>query len=73
MEAVRSDFTPLARDFQVKLLGLVFSGAGEVELRDFCRAEAAALQAAASGTTELVYRKNLAPRRRGLRPRRRRR
>lgn len=32
MEAVRSDWTPLAREFQVRLLTLAFSGAGEAEL-----------------------------------------
>jgi len=58
MEAVRSDFTPLARGFQVKLLGLVFSGAGEDALREFCGAEASALRRG-ERDTELVYRKNL--------------
>ena len=58
MEAVRSDFTPLARGFQVKLLGLVFSGAGEDALREFCGAEASALRRG-ERDAELVYRKNL--------------
>ena len=31
MEAVRSDYTPLARRIQVELLGMVFSGCGESE------------------------------------------
>jgi DNA polymerase-2 len=58
MEAVRSDFTPLARHFQVKLLELVFSGAGEKELGDFCRSEREALRKGARDG-ELVYRKTL--------------
>ena len=58
MEAVRSDFTPLARDFQVALLGLVFSGAGEAQLRDYCLAEAAALKRG-ERDDKLVYRKTL--------------
>jgi DNA polymerase-2 len=33
MEAVRSDYTPLARRIQVELLDLVFSGCGETELK----------------------------------------
>jgi len=58
MEAVRSDTTPLARDFQVALLNLVFSGAGEDKLRDFCLAEAAALERG-ERDDKLVYRKTL--------------
>jgi DNA polymerase-2 len=58
MEAARSDFTPLARHFQVKLLELVFSGAGEKELGDFCRSEREALRKGARDG-ELVYRKTL--------------
>ena len=58
MEAARSDFTPLARDFQVSLIGLVFSGAGESELRDFCRSEEAALRRG-ERDGKLVYRKTL--------------
>ena len=49
---------PSRGDFQVELLGLVFSGAGEDELRDFCRAEAAALRRG-ERDGELVYRKTL--------------
>jgi DNA polymerase-2 len=58
MEAARSDFTPLARDFQIQLLGLVFSGAGEAALRDFCRAEEAALRRG-ERDDKLVYRRTL--------------
>ena len=58
MEAVRSDFTPLARAFQIKLLDLVFSGAGEDALREFCRSETEALRRG-ERDPELVYRKNL--------------
>jgi DNA polymerase II len=58
MEAVRTDFTPLARRFQVELIGLVFSGAPEGSLRDFCRSEAAALRGG-ERDGELVYRKTL--------------
>lgn len=58
MEAARSDFTALARHFQVRLLELVFSGASEEELRDFCRAETAALKHG-ERDEELVYRKTL--------------
>jgi DNA polymerase-2 len=58
MEAARSDFTPLARDFQVALIGLVFSGAGESALRDFCRSEEAALMRG-ERDGKLVYRKTL--------------
>jgi DNA polymerase II len=58
MEAVRSDFTPLARRFQVELVGLLFSGAGEAELRDFCRSEVAALRRG-ERDGELLYRKTL--------------
>jgi DNA polymerase II len=58
MEAARTDFTPLARHFQVRLLELVFSGAGEKELGDFCRSEAAALRRG-ERDGELVYRKTL--------------
>jgi DNA polymerase II len=58
MEAARTDFTPLARDFQVALLGLAFSGAGEGALRDFCRAEEAALRRG-ERDGKLVFRKTL--------------
>ena len=36
MEAVRSDFTPLARRFQLELIGLVFADADLATLRAFC-------------------------------------
>jgi DNA polymerase II len=58
MEAARSDFTPLARDFQVALLGLVFSGADESEMRNFCRVEEAALRRG-ERDGKLVFRKTL--------------
>lgn len=58
MEAVRSDFTPLARDFQVALLELIFSGAGEIELRDYCISEMVALKRG-ERDEKLVYKKML--------------
>jgi DNA polymerase-2 len=58
MEAVRSDFTPLARRFQVELLRLLFAGADEEALRRHCAATAAAL-ARGELDGELVYRKAL--------------
>jgi DNA polymerase II len=58
MEAARSDFTPLARDFQVALLGLAFAGADEVELRKFCLEEEAALRRG-ERDAKLVFRKTL--------------
>jgi DNA polymerase II len=35
MEAVRSDWTPLARNFQLELLGLVFRGEDPAAIKDF--------------------------------------
>ena len=58
MEAVRSDFTALARRFQVDLLGLVFAGAAEDELRGFCRNVAASLRRGELDD-RLVYRRVL--------------
>jgi DNA polymerase-2 len=58
MEAARTDFTPLARRFQVELLRRAFAGAAEVELRDFCRSEVSALRRG-ERDDELVYRKTL--------------
>jgi DNA polymerase-2 len=58
MEAVRSDFTPLARDFQLALLRLVFSEANEEELRNFCLAEVEALKQG-KRDDKLVYKKML--------------
>jgi DNA polymerase-2 len=58
MEAARSDFTPLARGFQVELLGLVFAGAGEAELAAFCASRAASLRRGELDDS-LVYRKAL--------------
>jgi DNA polymerase-2 len=58
MEAVRSDFTPLARRFQVELLSRAFGGASEAEVRDWCRDLAARLQRGELDA-ELVYRKSL--------------
>ena len=43
MEAVRSDFTPLARRFQVELMRQLFADADIAALRDYCTATAAAL------------------------------
>lgn len=58
MEAARSDFTPLARRFQVELLSRAFADAGEAELRDFCRDLVARLRRGELDA-ELVYRKSL--------------
>jgi DNA polymerase-2 len=58
MEAVRSDFTPLARDFQVAFLERIFAGAGEDELRIFCLDEIGALRRG-ERDGKLVYRKTL--------------
>jgi DNA polymerase-2 len=58
MEAVRSDVTPLSRRFQLELLELVFSGAGEAELRGKVLEELKALRAGKLDR-ELVYRKRL--------------
>lgn len=63
MEAARSDWTPLARKFQVELLSLVFgrgkpSPASEAEVADYCRALAESLRAGRLDD-DLVYRKLL--------------
>lgn len=59
MEAARSDSTPLARRFQVELLGLVFRDGTEDDAFAFLRETARSL---ASGALdgELVYRRRLA-------------
>ena len=59
MEAVRSDYTPLARRIQVELLDLVFSGCGE---DDFAKHVGKILDDMRRGLLdgELVYRKRLA-------------
>jgi DNA polymerase-2 len=58
MEAVRSDFTPLARRFQVELLRRLFAGEGEVALRAYCL-EVAGQLARGELDGELVYSKAL--------------
>ena len=58
MEAVRSDFTPLARTFQLELLRRVFAGEPESALREYSR-ETAARLAGGELDAELVYRKAL--------------
>ena len=58
MEAVRSDFTPLARRFQVELLRRLFAGELEADLRGYCL-ETAARLARGELDAELVYRKAL--------------
>jgi DNA polymerase-2 len=58
MEAARSDFTPLARRFQVELLSRAFADADEVEVREFCRGVMARLHRGELDA-ELVYRKSL--------------
>jgi len=58
MEAVRSDFTPLARRFQVELMRQLFADAEISVLRDYCTATAAALLRG-DLDQELVYTKVL--------------
>ncbi len=58
MEAVRSDFTPLARRFQVELLRRLFAGEPEAALRAYCL-EIAAQLARGELDAELTYRKAL--------------
>ena len=58
MEAVRSDFTPLARRFQVELLRRLFAGEPEAALRAYGLQVAAQL-ARGELDAELVYRKAL--------------
>jgi DNA polymerase-2 len=58
MEAVRSDWTPLAREFQVRLLTLAFSGSHEAELGEYL---ASVLDALKAGELDarLVYTRSL--------------
>jgi DNA polymerase-2 len=58
MEAVRSDFTPLARRFQRELMALLFADADIATLRAHCSTEATRL-ARGELDAELVYRKVL--------------
>jgi DNA polymerase-2 len=58
MEAARSDFTPLARRFQIELLSRAFADASEAEVGEFCRDLVARLQRGELDA-ELVYRKSL--------------
>jgi DNA polymerase-2 len=58
MEAVRSDFTPLARRFQVELLRRLFAGEGEAQLRRY-GLEIAGQLARGELDAELTYRKAL--------------
>ena len=58
MEAARSDFTPLARRFQVELLSRAFADFGEAVLRDYCR-DVVARMNRGELDAELVYRKSL--------------
>jgi DNA polymerase-2 len=58
MEAVRSDFTPLARRFQVELLRRLFAGEPEAALRTYCLEVAAQLDRGELDA-ELVYTKAL--------------
>jgi DNA polymerase-2 len=58
MEAVRSDFTPLARRFQRELMTLLFADADIATLRAFCAITAVRLQRGELDS-ELVYRKVL--------------
>lgn len=58
MEAVRSDFTPLARRFQMELLRRLFAGEPEAALQGFSR-ETAGRLARGELDAELTYRKAL--------------
>jgi len=58
MEAVRSDYTPLARRIQVEFLGMVFSGGGEVEFIDQVNNILRELKLGKLDS-ELIYRKRL--------------
>lgn len=58
MEAARSDVTPLARRFQVELLGRLFAGEPEPALRAFCR-ETVRRLFRGELDAELTYRKAL--------------
>ena len=58
MEAVRSDWTPLARKFQVDLLGLVFAGAVRAELGEFLARTLRELEAGALDAL-LVYTRSI--------------
>ncbi len=58
MEAVRSDFTPLARRFQVELLRRLFAGEGEAALRAYCL-EVGGQLARGELDGELIYSKAL--------------
>jgi len=58
MEAARSDFTALARRFQVDLLALVFAGASEDKLREFCKDVSLSLRRGELDD-RLVYRRSL--------------
>lgn len=55
LESVRTDWTKLAKDFQLELYRKIFTGEG---YQDFVRATAAAVQTG-ERDTELVYRKRL--------------
>jgi DNA polymerase-2 len=58
MEAARSDFTPLARRFQIELMTRVFAGSDLFALRSFC-ADIAGQLARGELDAELIYRKVL--------------
>jgi DNA polymerase-2 len=58
LEAARSDFTPLARRFQLELLARVFRGEDEEALRTYCRTLTAQMERGELDA-ELVYRKSL--------------
>lgn len=58
MEAVRSDWTPLAREFQVRLLTLAFAGASESELGAYLTSVLLALRAGELDS-RLVYTRSL--------------
>jgi len=58
MEAVRSDFTPLARRFQVELMRMLFGGGDAAVLRAYC-SDLARQLVRGDLDAELVYRKVL--------------
>ena len=59
MEAVRSDWTPLARRIQVELLEMIFNGCGNNEIKSYIQ-EIAKKMRRGNLDKELIYRKRLA-------------
>ncbi len=58
MEAVRSDWTPLARDFQIRLLSILFEDASAEKISSIVRQEAKAIYAG-ERDDQLIFRRHL--------------